>query len=190
MQPSNFPRAFSDPKWLFEPKWDGYRALCYFGDSIKFISRRKNDLTKRFPELQAIQVKAESAIIDGEIIAIDEDGLPCFDELKRTRRICAIVFYAFDLLELNGEDLRGLPLLKRKAALKRILLKTKHNRIRFTDHVIGEGLALFVELEQRNLEGMVAKKIDSQYTNGRTRDWLKIKTTAGKAEMRKRQETW
>ena len=190
MHPSNLAQPFSDPKWLFEPKWDGYRALCYFGDTVKYISRGKNDLTKRFPELQATEVKAESAIIDGEITAIDDDGLPCFDELKRTRRTCAIVFYAFDVLELNGEDLRELPLLKRKAALKQILRKTKHNRIRFTDYVIGEGLALFAELEQRNLEGMVAKKIHSQYTGGRTRDWLKIKTAAGKEEMRKRQETW
>jgi bifunctional non-homologous end joining protein LigD len=190
MQPSNLAQPFSDPKWLFEPKWDGYRALCYFGESVRFISRRNNDLTKRFPELQAIQIKAESAIIDGEITAIDEHGLPCFDELRKTKRSCAIVFYAFDLLELNGEDLRELPLLKRKAALKGILLKTKHNRIRFTDYVIGEGLAPFAELEQRNLEGMVAKKVDSEYTGGRTRDWLKIKTAAGKEEMRKRQETW
>ena len=190
MHPSNLAQPFSDPKWLFEAKWDGYRALCYFGDTVKYISRGKNDLTKRFPELQATEVKAESAIIDGEITAIDDDGLPCFDELKRTRRTCAIVFYAFDVLELNGEDLRELPLLKRKAALKQILRKTKNNRIRFTDYVIGEGLALFAELEQRNLEGMVAKKIHSQYTGGRTRDWLKIKTAAGKEEMRKRQETW
>jgi len=76
MQPTNFDGPFSDPKWLFEPKWDGYRAICYFGERLKFISRRKNDLTKRFPELQAIQIKAESAIIDGEIAAIDENGLP------------------------------------------------------------------------------------------------------------------
>ncbi len=76
--------------------------------------------------------------------------------------------------------------MKRKVALKRILSKTKNNRIRFTDYIIGEGLGLFAELEQRILEGMVAKKIDSQYTGGRTRDWLKIKTAAGKEEMRKR----
>jgi ATP-dependent DNA ligase len=71
MQPTNFARPFSNPAWIFEPKWDGFRALCYFGETVKFISRRKNDLTKRFPELQAIQVKVESAIIDGEITAID-----------------------------------------------------------------------------------------------------------------------
>ena len=83
-----------------------------------------------------------------------------------------------------------MPLLERKSALKRILRNTKHNRIRFTDYIIGDGLALFAELEQRNLEGMVAKRIASQYTGGRTRDWLKIKTAAGKEEMRKCQETW
>jgi bifunctional non-homologous end joining protein LigD len=119
MQPSTFAKPFSDPKWLFEPKWDGYRALCYFGEKVKYISRRKNDLTKLYPELQESQVKAKSAIIDGEITAIDEHGLPCFDELKRTRRTCAIVFYAFDVLELNGEDLRELPLLKRKSCSQR-----------------------------------------------------------------------
>ena len=190
MQPTAFAKPFCDPKWLFEPKWDGYRALCYFGESVKFISRRRNDLTKRFLELQAIQVKTASAIIDGEIVAIDDEGLPCFDELRKKRRSCAVVFYAFDILALNGEDLRGLPLLKRKTALKLILPRTKTNRIRFTDYVIGEGMALFAELDQRNLEGMVAKKLDSQYAGGRTKDWLKIKTQAGKEEIRQRIETW
>jgi bifunctional non-homologous end joining protein LigD len=106
---------------------------------------------------------------------------------KRLAACVRFVFYAFDLLALNGEDLRGLPLL-RKTALKRILRKTKNNRIRFTDHVIGEGLALFAQLEQRQIEGMVEKKIDSQYAGARTQDWLKIKTAAGKEEMRKRIE--
>jgi ATP dependent DNA ligase domain len=124
-RPSGFSRPFSDPKWLFEPKWDGYRAICYIDQSVRLISRRKNDLTKRVPELQNIQVKADTAIIDGEITAIDEEGLPRFDELRKTRRSCAVVFYAFDLLALNGEDLRGLPLLKRKAMLKRILPRRK-----------------------------------------------------------------
>jgi bifunctional non-homologous end joining protein LigD len=190
MVPTLSKQPFSNPKWLFEPKWDGYRALCYFGGSIRFISRRKNDFTKRFPEPQAIQVKAESAIIDGEITAIDDHGLPCFDELRKTKRSCAIIFYAFDLLALNGKDFHELPLLKRKAALKRILRNSKNNRIRFTDYVIGEGLALFAQLEERSIEGMVAKRIDSKYVGGSTRDWLKIKTAAGKQEMRKRIDAW
>jgi len=76
-----------------------------------------NDLTKRFPELGLISVRDESATIDGEIVAIDEEGVPCFDELRKTRRSGAVVFYGFYLLTLNGKDLRGLPLLKRKALL-------------------------------------------------------------------------
>ena len=128
--------------------------------------------------------------MDGDIVAIDDEGLPCFDELRKTRRSCAVVFYAFDLLALNGEDLRSQPLIKRKQLLKRILRKTKNNRIRFTEHVIGEGLALFKQLERRQLEGMVAKKIDSKYESGRTRAWLKVKTSAGKEEIRKRIENW
>jgi bifunctional non-homologous end joining protein LigD len=109
MQPSNHTQPFSDPNWLFEPKWDGYRAICYYdNESVRFISRRNNDLTKRFPELQSIQVRVTSAIIDGEIVAIDEDGVPSFDELRKGRRSCAVVFYAFDLLTLNGEGRRKL----------------------------------------------------------------------------------
>jgi len=191
MLPSLVAEPFSDSKWLFEPKWDGYRAICYYRESgIRFISRRNNDLTKRFPELQAIDLRADSAIIDGEIVAIDEDGLPCFDELRKSRRSCAVVFYAFDLLTLNGEDIRGLPLLRRKSSLKRIVRRPKNNRIRFTDYIVGDGLALFAQIERQQLEGMVAKKVDSKYESGRTWDWLKIKTSAGKEEIRKRIENW
>src|ERR1051326_7533485 len=191
MQPSTVAKPFSDPNWLFEPKWDGYRAICYYDrHRIRFISRRNNDLTKRFPELQRIEVRAESAIIDGEIVAIDDAGLPCFDELRKRHRSCSIVFYAFDLIELNGQDLRELPFTKRKASLKTILRRTRNNRIRFTQHIVGEGLVLFAELEQLHVEGMVAKKLESKYESGRMREWLKVKTSAGKEEMRKRIENW
>jgi ATP-dependent DNA ligase len=92
MQPSNYREPFSDSGWLFEPKWDGYRAICHYDHgNVRFISRRNNDLTKRFPELQSIQVRAEFATIDGEIVAIDSQGLPCFEELRKTRRSCAVV---------------------------------------------------------------------------------------------------
>jgi len=79
MQPSNVAEPFSDSHWLFEPKWDRYCAIRYYAESrVRFISRRNNDLTKRFPELQTIDLRADSAIIDGEIVAIDDDGVPCF----------------------------------------------------------------------------------------------------------------
>jgi ATP-dependent DNA ligase len=108
MQPTNFAQPFLILNGSLNQKGNSFRAVCYFSETIRFISRRKNDLTKRSPELQGVQDEAQSAIIDGEITTIDDKRLPRFDELKKSRRPWAIVYYAFDLLILNGEDLRDL----------------------------------------------------------------------------------
>jgi bifunctional non-homologous end joining protein LigD len=130
-------------------------------------------------------------LIDGEVVALGEDGLPQFDALRfRRGRKCSIVFYAFDLLHLDGFDLTACPLIKRKALLKRILPKDNTGRIRFTDHIAGNGEHLFDKLEALNLERMVMKRKESVYAFARCRDWLKVKTIAGKMTMRKRIETW
>jgi len=193
MLPTLIKAPFSNPAWLFEPKWDGFRAICYIAnDQARFMSRRRNDLTKKFLSLQSItkSIKAESAILDGEIVAFDKKGLPRFEGLRSSRDAdFTIVYFAFDLMYLNGEDLTQMPLIQRKARLKRIIGKHKNSRLLFTDHVIREGERLFAELERRKLEGMVAKRSESNYVGGRTRDWLKIKTTAGREEMRVRMET-
>jgi bifunctional non-homologous end joining protein LigD len=184
---------FSRAGWLFEPKWDGYRAICFFRDGqVRFVSRNQRDLSRRFPELQVIakSIKASSAIIDGEIVAIDEDGAQCFEQLQNHRRDCFIIYFGFDLLFLNGESLTEMPLLERKAKLKRILPKSLAGRVRFTDHVVDRGLDLFAALEAQQLEGMVAKRADSLYVSGRSKDWLKIKTRAGREAMTKRIESW
>jgi bifunctional non-homologous end joining protein LigD len=127
MRPILASKPFSDPAWLFEPKWDGWRTLCFVRDGkVHLDSRRKNSLNERFPELREIgkTVRAKPALIDGEIVALGEDGLPQFDALRFKRgRKCSIVFYAFDLLHLDGFDLTACPLIKRKALLKRILPK-------------------------------------------------------------------
>lgn len=193
MLPTLARAPFSGVDWLFEPKWDGYRAICFLdAGTVRFVSRNGNDLTARFPALQSVStsIKAQAAVIDGEIVALDDDGMPCFDKMRSRRTACEIVFYAFDLLSVDGKKLTEQPLLKRKAALKRILPRRGTGRIRYTDHVIGDGEELFGELERRGLEGMVAKRIDSLYIGGRTRAWLKIKTSAGREEMRKRSEAW
>ena len=91
---------------------------------------------------------------------------------------------------LNGESLTDLPLIERKTQLKRILPKSLTGRIRFTDHVVERGLDLFAALEAQQLEGMVAKRADSLYVSGRSKDWLKVKTRAGMDQMLKRIETW
>ena len=129
-------------------------------------------------------------MIDGEVVALDQDGLPRFDALRSRRRDCSVVFYAFDLLHLEGFDLTNCPLLARKALLRRILPKDNTGRIRFTDHVIGSGEALFQKVEALNLEGMVMKRKDSLYSGLRSRDWLKVRTSAGKTTIENRIETW
>jgi bifunctional non-homologous end joining protein LigD len=108
MLPTPVKLPFSDPQWLFEPKLDGYRALCFLKDGqVRFISRNRRNLTQRFPELQEVSnlIKAQTAIIDGEIVALDRTGKPWFDALRHGQRHGAIVFYAFDLLYFDGEDI-------------------------------------------------------------------------------------
>lgn len=146
------------------------------------MSRRRNSLTERFPELREIakSVNATTALIDGEIVALDKDGLPCFEGSRSRRdRSCSVVFYAFDLLCLDGFNVTACPLIKRKELLRRILPKDNTGRVRFTDHITGGGERLFEKLEGLKLEGMVMKRKDSVYSFSRCRDWLKVKTSAG-----------
>jgi hypothetical protein len=117
-------------------------------------------------------------------------GMPCFEGLGTRTSECAIVYYAFDLLYFDGHDFTKAPLISRKAALKKILPRRNTGRVRYTAHIVGEGERLFQELEKKQLEGMVAKRADSLYVGGRTRARLKIKTDAGRDEMRKRSEAW
>ena len=159
--------------------------------SVRFMSRRQSDLTKRFPELQKIRhsIKAHNGVFDGEIVALDDNGMPCFQNLQN-RRKCFIAYFVFDCLVLNGNDLRSEPLLNRKKALKRSLAKSNNPHLRLTEYVVSKGEQLFIAVEKLGLEGIVAKKSDSLYIGGRTKNWLKIKTVVGKAEMKKRIETW
>ena len=113
MLPIQVHKPFSDPDWLFEPKWDGWRTMCFLRDGkTHLVSRKRNSLSERFPELRDIAnaIKADTAIIDGEIVALDQNGLPHFEGLRsRLHRTYSIVFYAFDLLYLDGFDLTELP---------------------------------------------------------------------------------
>jgi bifunctional non-homologous end joining protein LigD len=193
MLPTPLKLPFSDPQWLFEPKLDGYRALCFLKDGeVRFISRNRRNLTKRFPELQEIAalIKAQTAIIDGEIVALDRSGKPSFDALRHSHRKGAIVFYAFDLLYFDGEDVSQYPLVGRKKALRRILRKAARARIRYTEHIEEQGERLFSQLEAMQLEGMVCKRKDSVYAFARSKLWLKVKTATGRTQMQKRIEIW
>ena len=183
-------KAFDDPKWLFEIKWDGYRAIAFIDDGrVRLVSRNQNDMTAQFAELAALSesLKASRAILDGEIVALDDQGRPSFSLMQQRtgfrpgkhrlpgKEGVPVIYYAFDLLYLDGADLRRVPLEQRKQLLQDHLIP--NDLVRFSDHYPEHGLALLQAAQQRGLEGIVAKKRDSIYRETRSTDWLKIKIT-------------
>ena len=180
---------FDGKEWLFEIKWDGYRAVSFVKDgSVRLMSRTHNELSGRYPELQVLPkfVKAKNVILDGEVAALDEKGRASFSLMqqrtgirKHGRQVAGkseipIVYYLFDILYLDGYDLRRVKLEDRKKLLAEIL-KTD-DLIRYSDH-FDHGKALFDVAKQQGLEGIVAKRRDSCYEERRSREWLKIKIT-------------
>ena len=183
-------RAFDNPDWLFELKWDGYRAVAFIEDGrLRLVSRNQNELTSQFAELGTLPkfAKAKQAILDGEIVALDEQGRPSFSLMQQRtgfqpgkRRLAGhqgvpITYYAFDLLYLDGFDLRRVRLEQRKQLLQERI--TNSEVMHFSDHYLEKGLELFEAARQRGLEGIVAKKRNSCYEEKRSREWLKIKIT-------------
>lgn len=172
----HWPAPFDHPKWLFEVKLDGFRALAYIESGTARLVSRNAHTYASFASLCAeiaATVPAGDAILDGEIVCLDGDGRPQFNELLfRRGEPC---FYAFDLLSLDGDDLRDRPLLERKRLLRRIL-RSCRGRVRYLDHVVGRGPELFQAARERDLEGVVAKPIGSAYRlKGDRSPWLKIK---------------
>jgi bifunctional non-homologous end joining protein LigD len=163
--------------WTFEVKFDGYRALAYIrGGECKLVSRNGNDLTGRFADVAKALVKAvrsPNAVVDGEVARIDTTGRTSFSELQQGSG--QLVYYAFDLLELDGKPLVDLPLHERKTQLQKLIdLRTGSVAV---SEGFDDGDALFEVARAQNLEGIIAKRIDSPYKSGRrTRDWLKLKT--------------
>jgi bifunctional non-homologous end joining protein LigD len=170
-------RPFDDPNWLFEIKHDGFRGLALIdrGDCW-FLSRRKHKFN-RFPELAAAlarELRVDMAVLDGEIAVPDETGRTVFAALIKRKQQAR--YYAFDLLWLNGQDLRELPLIQRKEMLKRILPR-RSGHVLYVDHMRETGTKLYRLACQLDLEGIVAKRLDSPYDNARGA-WIKIKNHA------------
>ncbi len=181
-------KAFDGAEWLFEIKWDGYRAVAFIADGkVRLVSRNQNNLTGRYPELKNLArfVKAKNAILDGEVVALDAEGRASFSLMQRRtgfrpggRRAAEnadvpVLYYAFDLLYLDGYDWRRVPLEERKRKLASVLVTG--DGVRYSDHYEERGKALFEMARQKGLEGIVAKKRASYYEERRSRDWLKIK---------------
>ena len=169
-------------KWLHEIKFDGYRLIVLIeGGSVRLMTRRGLDWTKRFPSVAkafaALPVK--SAIVDGEAVVEDESGVTSFSALQEALSDSGsagkAIFYAFDLLYLDGDDARPAALYERKDALRRLLGSNENPTLRYSEHIASDGNAMFEHACRLGLEGIVSKKRDAPYHSGRHGDWLKIK---------------
>lgn len=170
--------AFNDKDWIFEIKWDGYRAIADLtkGDPMLY-SRNGNDFTTTFPIIvKALKNLKANAVLDGEIVVLNEHGFPDFQKIQNYDQTTnfPLHYYVFDLLSLNGHSLIEEPLVERKKLLQ--MLVGKNDQIRYSDHIVGSGKEFFEAAMQKDLEGIMAKKADSLYFSGkRTSEWLKIK---------------
>jgi bifunctional non-homologous end joining protein LigD len=181
-------RPFSDPNWVFERKLDGERCGALRRDgTVHLLSRTGKTLDATYPELvDALSVGGPDLLIDGEIVAF-ERGRTSFERLQKRMQIrdpavarrssVAVYYYLFDLLELDGEDVRALPLLERKAKLRDNV--AFGGRLRFTTYRRGDGVSAFRSACSRGWEGVVAKRADSPYSPTRSRTWLKLKCEHG-----------
>ena len=165
--------------WVFETKYDGYRALAAIaGDQVRIYTRKGNDWTDKFGDLVAPLSKLTkgSAQIDGEITAI-KDGRSDFSTLKNALSSGAsLTYFLFDLLEQDGESLERLPLLERKERLRKLIGRTgKNSAVLYSEHIEGHGEEVFNAVCEGGLEGVIAKKSDAPYRHERTKTWLKIK---------------
>ncbi|MFO7444977.1 MAG: non-homologous end-joining DNA ligase, partial [Ignavibacteriaceae bacterium] len=170
---------FDDPDWLFEIKWDGYRAVAEINDGKVNLHSRKNLSfnTKFSPVAEALKKIDNKVILDGEVVVLNDKGKSEFQLLQNYQRTGAgnLVYFVFDILYLDGHNLKDLPLIERKNILKEFLPES--DIIKYSDHIISDGIAFFEAAGQNALEGIIAKRQSSPYqVNKRSKDWLKMKT--------------
>ena len=170
---------FDHPDWIFEVKWDGYRAVAEIRDEgVSLFSRNLISLNKKFsPVVESLQKFGFEAVLDGEIVVVDDQGHPDFQMLQDYQKSGSghLLYYVFDLLYFQGHDLTNLPLKRRKELLKEIL--PPGPKIKFSDHISKDGVLFFNVVKEKGLEGIIAKHSQSTYRMGRrSRQWLKMKT--------------
>jgi bifunctional non-homologous end joining protein LigD len=169
-------------EWVFEVKWDGYRALAYVsGGEVTLRSRRGNDFTERFATVASAlekAVKTPDCVLDGEVCALDDEGRSSFSAMQQGKPETPLVYYVFDVLEVEGEPLVDLPLEERRERLEQLI--DRRNRTVKISEFFDDGKALLAAVREQGLEGVIAKRVGSRYVVGRrSRDWLKIKTHGG-----------
>jgi ATP-dependent DNA ligase len=184
--PSLATKPPSGPEWIHEIKHDGYRLMiCRDTAGMRLLTRRGYDWTARFPAIAsaASVLRAKSFLIDGEAVCCDDKGIAVFDKLRQRRNEWSVFLVAFDLLELNGRDLRREPIEIRKAGLAR-LLRNAEPGLQLSEHIEHEAAIVFEHACKLGLEGIVSKRRGSRYQSGRSSLWLKIKNPEAPAVRR------
>jgi len=178
--------------WLHEIKHDGFRILARKdATGVRLITRAGNDFSSRFPfiAMAVAKLPIRSCLIDGEAIVCDENGLAVFELIRRHGALASAVLCAFDLLELDGRDLRREPIEKRKALLAN-LLKRQQVSIVLNEHFDEDGAAVYRAACQLGCEGIVSKRLGSPYRSGRSKYWVKVKNPKAPAVKREAEEDW
>jgi bifunctional non-homologous end joining protein LigD len=172
-------QPFDDRDWVFETKWDGFRAIAVVEPGhARLYSRRGHNISEKYPTIcRALAAIKHEAVLDGELVALDAHGRSRFQLLQNAGRNSARLLYCvFDVIYLDGKDLRGKPLLQRKAELERILPKSP--LLLYSAHVAGDGIKAFTKAKRAGEEGVMAKLARGRYHSGqRTREWLKVKAS-------------
>jgi bifunctional non-homologous end joining protein LigD len=182
----------SGPGWLHEIKHDGFRILARRDSAgVRLITRNGNDFSSRFPYIVTAvgKLPVRSCLIDGEAIVCDENGLAIFDLIRGHGALARAVHCVFDLLELDGKDLRREPIEKRKALLAK-LIKGAHLSIVLNEHFEEDGAAVYRAACQLGCEGIVSKRLGSSYRSGRSPHWVKVKNPKAPAVKREAEEDW
>ena len=189
-RPANEPPA--GPGWIHEIKHDGFRILARWDkERARLFTRNGYDFTARFPKIAAAveNLRVRSCVLDGEAVVVDERGLAVFDVLRYRLRDHAAILCAFDLIELDGEDLRWSPLEHRKAAPADLLRQVGDGLV-FNEHFTGDSTIIFRHACALGCEGIVSKRLGSHYRSGRVDHWLKTKNPAAPAVRREAEEDW
>jgi bifunctional non-homologous end joining protein LigD len=179
-------RPPNGPLWLHEIKHDGYRLMVKkHGDAVRIYTRRGADWTDRFPAIVGVarKIKAFSFHIDGEGVVCSDAGLAMFDRLHSKSYDAAVFLFAFDLIEVDGTDLRKLALVERKLRLRALLARRKSGIV-YNDHIDGDGATIYAHACKLGFEGIVSKRRDFGYSSGRSKGWLKVKNPKAPAALR------
>jgi bifunctional non-homologous end joining protein LigD len=190
--PTRAPKPPAGPGWVHEIKHDGYRLrVRREGGAVRLFTRRGYDWSGRYPSIAvtATLLRAKSFTLDGEAVVCGPDGVAIFDALHRRGIVSEAMLYAFDLLELNGKDRRGLSPGDRKARLARLLARRRVGIV-LSVHTADDGATIFQQACRMGLEGIVSKRLSAPYRSGPSRGWIKVENPDSPAMIRAREVEW